>query len=280
MAYKTILVHLHDKRRAHRMLEAVMPLARQMDAHLSALSVVPPYVIIPALDGAGGAITIDDHRNTYRTDMLALKTLFLSSAKGQALRSEWHEADAEFSTVAGSIIEQGRTADLIVASQKDPSWSYSNMIEEPERIAIESGRPLLLIPNSGKAGLAVKRVTIAWNGRREAARAVFDALPILKLANEVNVVCIDPEQDRVATGDAPADGICTTLARHGIKCQASQGSAVGSDVGTELLRQAMVFGSDLLVTGCYGHSRLREFILGGASRGILENMKLPVLMSH
>jgi nucleotide-binding universal stress UspA family protein len=280
MSYKTFFVHLHDKRRAHRLLEAVMPLARQMDAHVSAMCVVPPYVIIPALDGAGGAITVEDHRNSYREDMAALKDLFESASKGQALRADWQEADAGFNTVPGAIIEHGRTADLIVVSQKERGWSYSDMIEEPERIAIESGRPLLVIPNSGNAGLSVKRVTIAWNGRRESVRAVFDALPILKLANDVNVVVVDAETDREILGELPGADICTTLARHGIKCQITQGSARDSDMGKEILHQATAFGSNLLVMGCYGHSRLREFILGGASRGVLEAMTLPVLMSH
>jgi nucleotide-binding universal stress UspA family protein len=280
MSYKTILVHLHDKRRSHRMLEAVMPLARQMDAHLSALSVLPPFIIIPALEGAGGAITIEDHRDAYQLETNIVKEQFLSSTKGQALRSDWSEVDAGFSPAAGAIIERGHSVDLIVASQKDHDWGYSETLEAPERIAIESGRPLLLIPNAGKSNLLIKRATIAWNGRREAARAVFDALPLLKRASEVNVIWVDPDGDRDNAGDLPAAEICNTLSRHGIKCQASQASAVDSGVGTELLRQTAAFGSDLLVMGCYGHSRLREYILGGASREVLDQMKLPVLMSH
>jgi nucleotide-binding universal stress UspA family protein len=139
---------------------------------------------------------------------------------------------------------------------------------------------VLVVPNTGKAAAPAKTITVAWNGRRESARAVFDALPLLKAADDVNVVWINPEQDRAVSGDIPAAELCTTLARHHVKCQASLATAIGGDVGAELLRQASAFGSDLLVMGCYGHSRLREFILGGASRDILKNMRLPVLMSH
>jgi nucleotide-binding universal stress UspA family protein len=144
---------------------------------------------------------------------------------------------------------------------------------------MESGRPVLIIPNSGTASLPAKRVTVAWNGKREAARAVFDAMQFLERADDVNVVSINPEKEG-AVLDLPTAEICAALSRHGIKAQGSQSHAIGPDVGGELLRQASAFGSDLLVMGCYGHSRLREFILGGASRHVLSEMRIPILMSH
>mgnify|MGYP000994551696 CR=1 FL=1 len=111
-------------------------------------------------------------------------------------------------------------------------------------------------------------------------RAAFDAVPLLKMAEEVNVLTLNPETTTPGAGDLASAEICATLARHGVKCTASQGSAVGVDAGEEILRLAAAFGSDMLVMGCYGHSRMREFILGGASRGVLAKMELPVLMSH
>lgn len=280
MAYKTILVHLHDIRRVHRLLDTAVPLASQMEARLVGLCVVPPYVVIPATNGGVAAITVDQHRDAYQPDMVQLKEAFAAATTGQSFQSEWRETDAGLATTASMIIEHGRTADLIITSQQDSSWAYSSMLEEPERVAIESGRPLLLVPNAGERAMPAKRITIAWNGRREATRAVFDSLPLLKRAQEVNVVWINPESDQPSAGDLPAAEICATLARHGVKCLASQATAVSGDVGVELLRQASAFGSDTLVMGCYGHSRLREFILGGASQHVFEHMSMPVLMSH
>jgi nucleotide-binding universal stress UspA family protein len=150
------------------------------------------------------------------------------------------------------------------------------MIEDPERVVLESGRPVLLIPNSGIVSMPPQRVTVAWNGRREATRAVFDAIPLLRLAQSVDIVWVDPEEE----GDIPAAEISVALARHGITCQASKAESVGGDAGEALLRQTKAFGADLLVMGCYGHSRLREFVLGGASRYVLRHMSLPILMSH
>jgi len=280
MSYKSILVHLADVQRAPRLLEAAVPMARQMQAHLIGLVVMPPFVVIPAADGTGMTVSVDQHREAYQPEMTQLKAMFEKATAGQTFQSEWREADAAFATAAGTIVEHGRAADIIVANQRDASWPYSNMLEEPERVAIESGRPLLLIPNKGRLALPAKHVTIAWNARREAARAVFDAMPLLKLATGVDVVWINPEKEPAVAGDLPAAEICAMLARQGINCVASQASAIGADVGRELLRQASAAGSDLLVMGCYGHSRLREFILGGASKHVIEYAEMPVLMSH
>ena len=266
-------------RRAERLLQAAMPLALDMNAHLTALAVLPPFIIVPAADGMGTTVSIDSHRVAYRAEIDRLKRLFTAASTGRPVPSEWREADAGFGTTAAAIIEHGRCADLIIAAQKDESWVSTALLEDPVRLAMESGRPVLLIPNAGRMALPAKRVTVAWNGRREAARAVFDAVPLLASAEDVNIVSVNPDKEMRAE-DLPAAGICAALARHGVKPQAVQATAIGADVGPELLRQAAAFGSDLLVMGCYGHSRLREFILGGASRHVLGQMNLPVLLSH
>lgn len=280
MTYQTILVYLHDKRRARRLLDAAIPLARQMNAHLTGLCILPPFVVIPMTEAGGASVTVEEHRTRYHAEMSALKEAFLTATRECDFAAEWREADAGLISTANTIVGHARTADLVIACQQDPDWEYSSMLEEPDRIATESGRPLLLVPNGGKVAVPAKRVTVAWNGRRESVRAVFDALPLLQLAEDVNVIWINPEDDPIAAGDLPAAEICATLARHGIKCQASQATAFGADVGFELLRQAGAFGSELLVMGCYGHSRFREFVLGGASRDVMKEAGIPVLMSH
>ena len=279
MTYKTILLHLHDVARAQRLLDVAVPLARHMDAHLIGLTVLPPYVVLPGSE-IGGGVTVDAHREAYRDDVAKLKARFEDATCLLAGKAEWREADANFGSAAGTVIEHGRVCDLIIASQRKHDWTLSQWLEEPERIGIESGRPVLLVPNNGKISVPPKRATIAWNGCREAVRAVFDALPLLAATDDVNIVWVQPERDRQAAGDLPGSDICATLTRHGLKCLASQTSATNAGVGTELLRQANAFGSDLLVMGVYGHSRMREFILGGASREVLEGMDRLVLMSH
>ena len=279
MAYKTILLHLHDVRRAQRLLDVALPIAAKMDAHLIALNVMPPYVVVSGGE-MGMATTIDAHREIYRADIAQLKTRFADATRLNASKTEWRNADAGYGSATDTIVRQGGVCDLIIASQKDQAWPMSNYLEEPERLAIETGRPILLVPNKGKIASSPKRVTIAWNGRREAVRAVFDAMPLLIGADEVNILWAHPDSDQPDASDLPGAALATVLARHGIKCLVSQSSAVNTNMGGELLQQAHAFGSDLLVMGCYGHSRMREFVLGGASRDVLAQMDRLVLMSH
>ncbi len=116
--------------------------------------------------------------------------------------------------------------------------------------------------------------------RRDLSCAVFDALPLLKSAQSVTVVWIDPQHDGEAAGDLPGADICAALARHGVKCEATQNVRPAEDIGGTLLSTVKSCGGDMLVMGCYGHSRMREFVFGGATRHILEHMTVPVLMSH
>jgi nucleotide-binding universal stress UspA family protein len=169
---------------------------------------------------------------------------------------------------------------LVIASQTDPDWPGTERLDVAERLAIESGRPVLIIPNTGTPERVGDKVLVAWNARREAARAVFDALPILQHAKEVRVVWVNPQAEREHTQDVPAGDICATLARHAVKCEAVEEVRPGAGVGETLLACAKDWGADLLVMGCYGHTRLREFVFGGASRHVLSRMSIPVLMSH
>jgi nucleotide-binding universal stress UspA family protein len=280
MSFKTILVHLHDPERSQRLLSAAIPVARQAGAHVIGLSVLPPFYVIPAFDATGAGVLAGEHRDAYAKDMARLKSSFEEVTRGQTFAAEWREADAGTGNATDVILTHGRSVDLVVASQRNPDWPGSEQLEDPVRLAIELGRPLLLVPNRGPIHLPPRRVTVAWNGRREAARAVFDALPFLVGASDVNVLWINPEHEVEKSGDLPGDDICTTLARHGVRCEASRSSAAATDVGSEILRQASAYGSDLIVMGCYGHSRIREFVLGGASRDVMTGTEIPVLLSH
>jgi nucleotide-binding universal stress UspA family protein len=136
------------------------------------------------------------------------------------------------------------------------------------------------VPRSEIRGEIGERVLVAWNARREAARAVFDALPILQRAKEVKVVWVNPQSEHETAQDIPAADICAALARHGVACEATEQLRPRVNVGETLLACAKDFAADLMVMGCYGHTRLREFVFGGASRQVLKNMSIPVLMSH
>jgi nucleotide-binding universal stress UspA family protein len=279
MSYKTILVHCNDRRRIERLLAPAANLANAFQAHLVGLSVVPPVVIVSTGAAFGPPVIVEAHCELYRADNPAMRAAFENATRGRAFAAEWRDDDAGAFGVADCVLPYAHAADLVVASQTDPEWPGTDRLDIAERLAMEAGRPVLIVPNAGVHQRVGERVLVAWNGRREAARAVFDALPFLRGANAVRVVWANPQSERERAQDMPAADICTALARHGVKCEATE-QVSPRGVGEALLACAREMNADLLVMGCYGHARLREFVFGGASRHVLSHMAIPVLMSH
>ena len=280
MSYRTILVHCNDRRRIETLLAPAVNLADAFQAHLIGLSVVPPVVVVPTGAALGPPAIVDAHCELYRAENPAMQAAFEATTGGRGFVAEWRDDDAGAFGVADCVLPYARTADLVVASQTDPEWPGTDRLDIAERLAMEAGRPVLIVPNAGVHRRVGEQVLVAWNGRREAARAVFDALPILRGANAVNVVWINQRPEREHGQDIPTADICTALTRHGVKCEATEQVSPRGGVGETLLACAREMSADLLVMGCYGHARLREFVFGGASRHVLSHMTIPVLMSH
>ena len=281
MAYRTILVHCNDRRRIKTLLAPAVTLAETFQSHLIGLSVVPPVTIVSTGAPLGPPVVVDGHCEVYRTeDDPAMKAAFEEAARGRGFVAEWCEAEAGTFGVADRVLPQAFASDLVIAAQADPEWPGSDRLDIADRLATESGRPVLIVPNASVHERVGERVLVAWNSRREAARAVYEALPVLQRAREVRVVWVNAQSERERAQDVPTGDICAALARHGVKCEATEQIAPRAGVGETLLASAAEWKADLLVMGCYGHTRLREFILGGASRHVLSHMTLPVLMSH
>jgi nucleotide-binding universal stress UspA family protein len=273
--YKTILLHCNDKHRIKTLLAPALFIADQFEAHLVAVSVVPPPIV------AGPALVIDEHCKVYRADSAEMRVAFEEATRGRTLVPEWRDEDRGGCSVLDSLLQHARAADLIIASQTDPSKRGTFDLDLADRLAVEAGRPVLIIPSVlPQADRLGEKVLVAWNARREAARAVFDALPILRSATQVKVVAVNPQTEREVAHDLPTADICAALARHGVKCEGAEEVKPRRGVGETLLACAQEFGADLLIMGCYGHTRWREFILGGATRHVLSHATLPVLMSH
>jgi nucleotide-binding universal stress UspA family protein len=143
---------------------------------------------------------------------------------------------------------------------------------------LAAGRPVVILPSVGTFATLGRRILVAWNPSREATRAVTDAIPLLRLADLVHVMAVNPKATEHGTV-AGAD-IGLYLARHGVRVEIKTDHGAEIDVGNELLSRAADLDADLIVMGGYGHSRLKEWVLGGATRTILESMTVPVLMSH
>jgi len=280
MAYKTILAHCNDKARVKRVANVAAELARRFGAHLIGLSVSPPLQHIPAgMPGAPDLIVDDARRLAYQKDIPDLRHSFLETSRAHRVAAEWRERDADSASVARMVIASARRADLVVLAQRDHAWPNSAHLDVDDAVIMAAGRPVLLLPNDGSVSASARRVLIAWSDTREAGRAVFDALPLLQQAEAVRVISLGPDTPDANPDEADLD-ICTALVRHHVKCKATERIAAHADVGRSLTEQAIAQKADLLVMGCYGHSRLREFVLGGVSRYQLRHMIIPILMSH
>jgi nucleotide-binding universal stress UspA family protein len=136
------------------------------------------------------------------------------------------------------------------------------------------------LPPSGTPGFDVDTIVVGWNGAREATRAVFDALPMLRLAKSVKLIIVDPQRDPEFRDRVAGINISEALARHGISCEPESYATEGLEHGEALLRKARECQAGLIVMGAYGHSRLAEFVFGGATRSVIDKLDRPVLFSH
>jgi nucleotide-binding universal stress UspA family protein len=273
MTYKTILVHCNNSRHIGRLIHVASNLAASFQSHLIGLSVVPPVSIVTTGALEAPPVIVDAHCEIYRKDAVEMRRVFEQETAN--FSTEWRDVEAGPFGVGDVVVNCARSADLVIASQMDVDWAMSGWLDVVDRLAIESGRPVLIMPNAPLPRWFGSRVLVAWNGRREAARAVFDALPVLKQAQAVKVVRVTESEGQADTND-----ICIALQRHGVKCGRTERIAPIDDVGGALLAQASEFDADLVVMGCYGHSRFREFAFGGASRTMLREATVPILMSH
>lgn len=277
MAYKDLLVQIDDTQACERRIDAAIRLAGRFDAHLTGLYLVPEIILPIAVELAAG----------LRADLMRQEQERAEGALGR-FRMAAEQQDVEFDTRfdRGTITEfadrvglHSRYADLSIIGQPDHSEPVPSA-PEPEDVVMATGAPVLIIPHGGSPGDFGERIMVAWNGSREAARAVRDAMPFLEQSRSVDVVTIGPREAEGAHGELPGADIALHLARHGVDVDVQHLDGSHSDVGDALLAHAADRGSDLLVMGCYGHSRLREMVLGGATRTILRSMTIPVLMAH
>jgi nucleotide-binding universal stress UspA family protein len=276
MALKDLLVHVDNSKACAARVEAAIRLARSNQAHLSGVYVMPMITVPGYAEAQIPLEVIEAQRQAARAQAAEAEKLFRSTTERAGISSEWRSAEDDF---ARAVTLHARYVDVVVMGQVDKSdpLAISGLVE---RVMLDAGRPVLVIPYIGAGNTLGERVLIAWNASREAIRAVHDALPLLQKAKSVTVMAINPPASEAGDGDIPAADISLHLARHGVKVEADHVEAHDIAVGDMLLSRAADKGTDLIVMGGYGHSRLRELVLGGATRHMLEHMTVPVLMSH
>ena len=284
MSYKTILVLLNDTERAQLLLDASSTIARQFDAHLIGLYILPAAKIYSDVGMLAAPMVFEGYRDLFKSKLEEVRKKFDARVKQDGLKAEWRAVDSDYPDIAESAIAHSRSAELVITSQIDRGAEGDIERDLVVRLVLESGRPVLIIPKQGHfaprgEGIAEKAI-VGINGTRECSRAMFDALPLLRLVKETRLVWVDPYRQSGEAGDVPGAEEAAILSRHGIKAVAEPMMTDGHNAGEALLMRANDLGADLLVMGAYAHSRMREFVFGGATRYVLEHMKIPVLMSH
>jgi nucleotide-binding universal stress UspA family protein len=278
MTFKDIVVHLDDSRNHDVRTGVAIELAQRFDAHLTGVYVKSP-VYLPAYVAAQvGPDVIELHAKAASEAADKAGAAFNETTSKEGVIAEMRVGEGPLDEV---LALHARYADLAVVGQTDPDGEApADDVDVPGHVVLFSGRPVLVVPYAGRFKELGKRILVAWNGSREAARAVNDAMPLLEKAAQVTVLAVNPSETRDPLGDLPGADISLHFARHGVTVEASQIVADDIDVGDMLLSRISDGGYDLVVMGGYGRSRLRELVMGGASRHLLHHMTVPVFMAH
>ncbi|ETX08202.1 MAG: hypothetical protein ETSY2_06760 [Candidatus Entotheonella gemina] len=276
MAIKDLVVHVDSSQAVQKRLEAAIRIAQTHDAHLTGLYVIPTTDFPAFMEVPSAFEAIQKVRQYRQQEAETSRAAFEEATHRAGVSAEWRCAEGELTEKLG---ESARYSDLVILGQHNPDEHDANQ-GLADRLVLEVGRPCLVIPYIGARETLGQRVLVAWNARREAVRAVNDALPILQAADRAVVLSVNPAYGEDGEGDIPSADICHHLARHGVKAEAETTVAKDIDVGSLLLSHAADMGADMIVMGAYGHSRFREMVLGGVSREMFRTMTVPVFMSH
>lgn len=281
MTYQTILANMSNEATAATVLKVADRLAERHTAHLLGLHVQPAMsklafsAEIPLPEEVVGSF-LDNQRQIESR----VQTLFEQITDKASYVADWRSIDVGMQTVADELVAQGNTADLIVLGQSELEAVGAHSRHLSETVLLACGRPVLVVPWQYESRVIAERVMLAWDGRRESTRAVFGALPMLRHASEVRLHRINlPHQDRRHVVGVTEE-LANTLSRHGVSLEVHHSDARRGEIAEELIAYARDMDADILVMGCYGHSRIREFLLGGTTRHVFDETTIPVLMSN
>jgi nucleotide-binding universal stress UspA family protein len=274
---KDIIVNLSVTKNDSTVGNYAVSVAAALQAHLTGIAFI--YDPIVPISGAGyiPADVIESQRADNETAAEAAIKDFTTATDRAGISAEPQMLTASLTGAGDQFARMARRFDLAIVGQAQPEMSTMEQIIG-ETTLFESGRPMIMVPYIQKAPFKTDNVIICWDGSRTAARAVADAIPILGKSSRIEIVSVTNErgkEDEIEGAD-----IGQHLARHGLKVDVHRISKGNIDVADALLSHAADSAADLMVMGGYGHSRLREFVLGGVTRSIFQSMTLPVLLSH
>jgi nucleotide-binding universal stress UspA family protein len=275
MPGQDILVVIDNAASVKRLLAPIAALAGRTEVRVTGMYVTGMPATQAFADLDGWAQLLDAYMTAQRAEASKAEGAFHEELARLGLAGDWHCHEADMTE---GVTVLARLHDLVVMGQPNPDAGVNGL--RPGDVALAAGRPALIIPYAGDFAELGRHILVAWNGTREAARALHDAMFLIDGAESVTVLEIDPPDSEVGNPDLRAADVVAALKRRGVAAKPETTVSDGTPVADIILSLAADLTADLVVMGAWGHSRLREFVLGGASRGILQEMTVPVLMSH
>ena len=274
---KDLVVNLTLEAARDPAAEFAISIAAAFEAHVAAIAFAFDPVVTPAVLDGLSSTWVDVQREESRGAAKAAIDRFEAAARREGLSAEHRLFQTSLGDAIGLFGRIARRFDLSVVKQQEPDRPNGDELVI-EASLFQSGRPAVVVPYIQKAPLKLDRVLVAWDGSHGAARAIGDAMPFLRRAKAIDIVMV--ADGRTKKDEVPGVEIGQHLARHGLNVDVRQLVAEHMDVTNTILSYAADNGADFMVMGGYGHSRLREFVLGGTTRGILQTMTVPTLMAH
>lgn len=280
MSYKNILVYLNDAQKARRIVQHATEIARALEARIMGL-----HVSSPGRDSSGSHPRIQGLTFSRNEEADHLRAIFEEVTDQSRVSGTFRQIDPADHRPIDIVIARSFAADLVVAGQTSRDWMVSP-VELPAHLIRECGRPVLIVPAMGEGQALPQKVILAWKQQREATRAIYDALPLLRGAGAIELLLIEE-----AGGRARLDGysdqalgaahdFLAALAEHGVKPVIAALKSSGAPIGQQICARAKDQRADLLVMGAYGQSPIRELLLGGPTHHALSNITTPTLFSH
>ena len=279
MAYKTILAHWADANAPKTSAGLGAAMAKRFEGHLTLIAFGIEPNIAAYSYGAPGAAVISAQTEAARDQAETLHEAAQAWHENQAVNADARPALSPIPRPAPTPYSHSRYADLVVVEQPYDSPREDIAVRVTEGALFEGSAPVLICPQTAPATVGTK-VIVAWDRSVEALHAIRGAMPFLKAAEKVELTLVDPMPAEAGGEEDPGADMALTLSRHGVNVEVAQIPSVGHTVGEVLRHRVTDIGADLLVMGAYGHSRLRESLIGGPTRAMLEAAPVPVLMAH
>lgn len=282
MSYKTIVVHIDHEAQAETLLKAAVRLAGQNDAHLIGTYVA--HALEPYMARASEiALSTEITKTLMREEIkraAAIQGLFEKATKDQNLVSEWRFDPTQRSSVESAVQDIAKSADVLMIGsdyQEPPTGMVHGHVAP---LIMGCARPVVVVPEAYQDKSLGDFVFVAWDGSRESSRAIFDSLPLLERAQSVWVHRVISSDEAKRHGENVTRDIADALSRHGVDLELSESVSSARKVGEEILNAASGRGADCIVMGAYGHSRMHNFLLGGATKHLIANSGVPLIMSR